>query len=90
MPTDLRERGREGVRDGEKQALTGNQTHSLLVYRTILQPTEPHWPGPPENLELKFNSIETELAFNPVKLCFSLDRNFYVNKECSNGNLILI
>ena len=26
-------------------ALTGNQTHNISIYRTMLQTTEPHWPG---------------------------------------------
>ena len=26
-------------------ALTGNQTHNLLLYGSTLQPTEPYWPG---------------------------------------------
>ena len=29
----------------QASALTGNQTPRLSVYRTTLQPTEPHWPG---------------------------------------------
>lgn len=29
----------------EACALTGNQNPSLLVYRAMLQPTEPHWLG---------------------------------------------
>ena len=26
-------------------ALTGKQTHNILVHRTMPQPTEPRWPG---------------------------------------------
>ena len=28
------------------RALTRNRTPNLLVYKSTLQPTEPHWPGP--------------------------------------------
>ena len=58
MLIEFKERGMEGEKDGEKHqcernidllppqcALTGNQTHNLSVFGTMLQPTEPHQPG---------------------------------------------
>lgn len=56
--TDSRERERDGEREKypsswpgtelttyTAHAMTRNQTCHLLIYRTVPQTTEPHWPG---------------------------------------------
>ena len=53
--------------------LTGDRTRKLFVYRKMLHPTEPHWPGPPT------------LAFNIcVHICIFLG----VGLSLSKGSLI--
>ena len=47
----MEEAGREDVKEKNivwlpsTRTSNGDQTRNHLVYRTMLQPTEPHWPG---------------------------------------------
>ena len=55
-------------------ALTGNWTHDRAVYRTTLQPSEPHWPGP--KLFLSQLSISIFLSDIVVFLSCSINSFF--------------
>ena len=58
-------------------ALTRNQTHNFLVYGTILQPNEPHWPGL-ENFKDKYLTPSNS-SFRLVSLNLKLGPVFHTS-----------
>ena len=72
-------------------ALTRDWTCSLSVYKTMLQPTEPHWPGL-NDVFLKVRLDEAYIKFKQStlrkKILISITK-MYLEYNCFEGNLCL-